>query len=82
MQNTDISPREMEVWKLIAEGRANEQIAEIMDITLRTVEHHINMLYAKLFGDAGDRDERMGHRRVMAALRHWQRWGADLPYGR
>jgi DNA-binding NarL/FixJ family response regulator len=37
---TPLSPREMEVLKLIAEGKTSREIAEGLFLSIRTVEHH------------------------------------------
>jgi DNA-binding CsgD family transcriptional regulator/pimeloyl-ACP methyl ester carboxylesterase len=43
-----LSPRESEVLRLIARGRTNQQIADELVLSVRTVERHITNLYAKL----------------------------------
>jgi LuxR family maltose regulon positive regulatory protein len=43
-----LSEREMEILRLIATGRSNQEIADILVIALSTVKSHINSLYAKL----------------------------------
>ena len=43
-----ITPREREVLKLIAEGHRNREIAEILCISLKTVEKHRSNLMEKL----------------------------------
>ncbi|WP_022929568.1 response regulator [Patulibacter americanus] len=43
-----LSPRELEVVKLIAEARTNEQIAEALTISRKTVERHRANILAKL----------------------------------
>ena len=43
-----LSSREMEVLQLIAEGYANKQIAEKLDISIKTVEKHREHLMHKL----------------------------------
>ena len=45
---TSLSPREMEVLQLIAEGEANKQIAADLDISIKTVEKHRAHLMQKL----------------------------------
>ncbi len=44
----DLTPRELEVLKLIAEGRANREIAEELTISEKTVKNHINNIFSKL----------------------------------
>src|SRR5690606_21090690 len=43
-----LSPREFEVLHLLAGGRSNQQIADALVLSVRTVERHINHVYAKL----------------------------------
>jgi DNA-binding NarL/FixJ family response regulator len=45
---TCLTPREMEVLQLIAEGDANKQIAAELDISIKTVEKHRSHLMNKL----------------------------------
>ena len=51
----NLSPREREVLQLIAEGYTNKQIAEILSISIKTVQAHRNSLMQKL--DLHDRGE-------------------------
>ncbi len=44
----DLTPREMEVLTLIAEGLPNADIAEELTISEKTVKNHINNIYSKL----------------------------------
>lgn len=46
--NTHLTPREMEVLQLIAEGEANKQIAAELNISIKTVEKHRDHLMQKL----------------------------------
>ncbi len=50
-----LSPREREILQLIAEGYTNKQIAEILSISIKTVQAHRNNLMQKL--DLHDRGE-------------------------
>ena len=43
-----LSPRESQVLQLIAEGRTNSEIAQIMQVAVKTVEKHRANLMAKL----------------------------------
>jgi ATP/maltotriose-dependent transcriptional regulator MalT len=43
-----LSAREFEVLQLLAGGHSNQQIAEALVLSVRTVERHINHIYAKL----------------------------------
>lgn len=47
-KNIKLSPREMETLQLIAEGKANKQIAADLGIGIKTVEKHRHNLMAKL----------------------------------
>jgi NarL family two-component system response regulator LiaR len=50
-----LSPRELEVLRLIAEGLSNKEIAQSLGISLSTVKTHIEELLAKL--SASDRTQ-------------------------
>jgi DNA-binding NarL/FixJ family response regulator len=43
-----LTPRELEVLKLIAEAHTNDQIAELLSISRKTVERHRENLMGKL----------------------------------
>jgi DNA-binding NarL/FixJ family response regulator len=43
-----LSPREREVLQLIAEGRTNNEIAEVMTLSVKTVEKHRASIMSKL----------------------------------
>jgi len=60
----ELSPRELEVLSLMAEGRTNQGIAARLYIAERTVEKHVNNILTKLQITPGDED----HRRVLAVL--------------
>ena len=60
----ELTPRELEVLSLVAEGRSNSAIAGELFLTKRAVEKHINAIFAKL--DLPD--ESVASRRVHAAL--------------
>jgi DNA-binding NarL/FixJ family response regulator len=59
-----LTPRELEILGLIAEGRSNGSIARKLSITKRAVERHINAIFLKL--DLGEPEN--VSRRVKAAL--------------
>jgi NarL family two-component system response regulator LiaR len=44
----DLTPREMEVLKLIADGLPNKEIAEVLVLSEKTVKNHINNIFSKL----------------------------------
>ncbi len=45
---TDMSPREKEILKLLADGLTNQDIAERLHLSARTIQGHRNNLYHKL----------------------------------
>ncbi|MEV4558093.1 response regulator transcription factor [Kitasatospora sp. NPDC049285] len=49
----DLTPREVEVWRLMATGLDNSGIARAMDISSSTVKNHITSIFGKL--DVRDR---------------------------
>jgi DNA-binding NarL/FixJ family response regulator len=59
-----LSPRELDVLTLMAEGRSNAAIAEHLVITDGAVEKHISSIFGKLGLPAVPSD----HRRVLAVL--------------
>ena len=60
----ELTPRELEILGLIAEGRSNAAIADTLVVTKRAVERHINGIFLKL--DLGDPED--VSRRVKATL--------------
>jgi DNA-binding NarL/FixJ family response regulator len=55
-----LTPRELEILALIAEGRSNAAIAETLFLTKRAVERHINGIFTKLdLGDSGSISRRV-----------------------
>ncbi|NUT98777.1 MAG: LuxR family transcriptional regulator, partial [Saccharothrix sp.] len=44
----DLSPREVEISRLVAAGRTNREIAELLFLSSRTVEQHVARLFRKL----------------------------------
>jgi len=43
-----LSPREREVLELCADGQSNDEIAETMSLSPRTIERHLSNIYLKL----------------------------------
>jgi DNA-binding NarL/FixJ family response regulator len=64
----DLTRREREVLKLIAEGRSNAGIAGELTVSVAAVERHVTGIFDKL----GLRQAPDAHRRVLAVLRYLQ----------
>jgi DNA-binding NarL/FixJ family response regulator len=60
----ELTPREREVLELMAEGRSNKGIAEVLVVTPHAVEKHVTSIFTKLGVATGVED----HRRVLAVL--------------
>ena len=60
----ELTGREREVLALIAEGRSNQAIADLLVLSPKTVEAHVGRLFAKLGLD----ESPDYHRRVLAVL--------------
>jgi HD-GYP domain-containing protein (c-di-GMP phosphodiesterase class II) len=52
-QANRVSDRELDVCRLIARGKMNKEIAEVLGISLRTVQNHIAHIFDKLACTAG-----------------------------
>ncbi len=61
----DLTPRELDVLDLMAQGRSNKAIGEGLTIAEHTVEKHVKSIFGKLRIPSGGDD----HRRVLAVLR-------------
>ncbi len=61
---SELTPRELEVLELMAEGRSNAGIARALVLTVGAVEKHI----ANIFGKLGLAQSGSDHRRVLAVL--------------
>ena len=48
MTRVQLTPREMATLKLLADGKANKEIATALDIGERTVKTHLAHLFEKL----------------------------------
>ncbi|HEY2217096.1 MAG TPA: response regulator transcription factor [Solirubrobacteraceae bacterium] len=64
----ELTPRELEVLGLMAEGRSNGGIAEALVLTVGAVEKHIASIFGKLQLPPSSSD----HRRVLAVLTYLQ----------
>ena len=60
----DLTEREREVLRLMAEGRSNDSIAQLLVVSAKTVETHIHNVFGKL----GLEPTAEHHRRVLAVL--------------
>lgn len=61
-----LTPRQLEVLALMAEGRSNGSIAERLGVTEKAVVRHVSNIYAELGIHASPED----HRRVLAVVRY------------
>jgi DNA-binding NarL/FixJ family response regulator len=59
-----LTPRELEVLELMAQGRSNAGIAETLVVTESAVEKHVRRIFDKLDLAPAEGD----HRRVLAVL--------------
>ncbi|MFB7597535.1 LuxR C-terminal-related transcriptional regulator [Streptomyces sp. NPDC056160] len=64
-----LTPRELEVLELMAQGRSNTAIATQLVVTERAVAKHTSNIFAKLGLEVSDDD----NRRVLAVLAHLDR---------
>ena len=62
-----LTPREGEVLALMAEGRSNTAISQLLVVSTRAVEKHVASIFMKLDLPA---DSDQHHRRVMAVVRY------------
>jgi DNA-binding NarL/FixJ family response regulator len=63
-----LSPREREVLGLLAEGLRNSQIADLLFLSERTVEHHVASVLRKLGVSTRADAARYAHRRPRADM--------------
>jgi DNA-binding NarL/FixJ family response regulator len=68
-----LSPRELEVLGLMAEGRSNRAIGEQLTVEIKTVETHVSSVFTKLGLD----EHRHENRRVLAVLTFFGRERTD-----
>lgn len=60
----ELTRREREILRLMAEGRSNQAIAERLSLELKTIEGHVRAVFSKLGLEPAAED----HRRVLAVL--------------
>jgi DNA-binding NarL/FixJ family response regulator len=65
---SELTPRELEVLGLMAEGRSNAGIAQALVLTVGAVEKHVASILGKLDLPPSESD----HRRVLAVLAYLQ----------
>jgi DNA-binding NarL/FixJ family response regulator len=65
----ELTPRELQVLSLMAEGRSNQGIADELIVTVPAIERHITSIFGKLGLRAVPED----HRRVLAVLEFLKR---------
>jgi DNA-binding CsgD family transcriptional regulator len=70
-----LSPRELEVLELMAEGWSNRAIGEQLTVEIKTVETHVSRVFTKL----GLHEDRHENRRVLAVLTFFGRTGGAPP---
>ena len=68
-----LSPRELEVLELMADGRSNCAIGEQLTVELKTVETHVSRVFTKLQLN----EDRRENRRVLAVLTFLGRESAE-----
>ena len=61
-----LSPREMEVLALLAEGKSNQEIAAELVVALSTVKRHIHNIYGKL--EVGSRTQAVARGRELGLI--------------
>ena len=44
----ELTPREMDVIQLLAEGLSNKEMAQILSVSPRTINFHLDNIYSKL----------------------------------
>ena len=65
----DLTPRDLEVLGLMAEGRSNQGIADALVVTVAAVERHVTSIFSRLGLQQAPED----HRRVLAVLQYLRR---------
>jgi DNA-binding NarL/FixJ family response regulator len=74
----ELSPRDREVLREMAEGKSNRGIAEALFVSEVAVEKHVSAIFRKL----GLESTGAEHRRVLAVLRYLRASEQSLPSGR
>lgn len=64
----NLTPRELDVLALVAEGRSNAGVAQELVVTVAAVERHVTSIFDKL----GLHQSPEQHRRVLAVLKYLQ----------
>jgi DNA-binding NarL/FixJ family response regulator len=59
----DLTPRELEILQLVAEGYSNSQLAKMLWVTEQTVKFHLSNVYRKLGVSNRTEASRWAHRR-------------------
>ncbi len=72
-----LTPRELDVLREMAQGKANPAIARALFLSESAIEKHINSIFAKL----GLSEEPQVHRRVSAVLAYLREGGSVAPAG-
>jgi DNA-binding NarL/FixJ family response regulator len=65
----ELTPGDLEVLGLMAEGRSNQGIADALTVTVAAVERHVTSIFSKLGLQQAPED----HRRVLAVLQYLRR---------
>jgi DNA-binding NarL/FixJ family response regulator len=65
----ELTPRDLDVLRLMAEGRSNQGIADALVVTVAAVERHVTSIFGKLGLQQAPED----HRRVLAVLQYLRR---------
>jgi DNA-binding NarL/FixJ family response regulator len=71
----ELSPRDREVLREMAEGKSNRGIAETLFVSEAAVEKHVSAIFRKLDIEPSA----MEHRRVLAVVRYLRESGQSLP---
>ncbi len=66
---SDLSPREQEVARLVAEDLADKEIAAILRISIRTVQQYLDRIAKKIKAEESRRSRR-------GAIRAWMKAAA------